>query len=64
MGPGMMQGRGPMMGGGMMGGRGYGPGAMMDDPEALAQMPAHASFMRVAQTCNACHTAFRKKKKP
>jgi cytochrome c556 len=61
MGPGMMQGQGPMMGGGY--GRGYGPGGMMNDPETLAQMPAHASFMRLAQTCRGCHTEFRSKKK-
>ncbi len=33
-----------------------------DDPEQLRQMPARASFMRLARTCKACHTAFRTRK--
>jgi hypothetical protein len=65
MGQGTMQGQGMnsggMIGGGMMAGRGP-QGHPMDDPEALKQMPAHAAFMRLTQTCSACHTAFRKKK--
>ena len=69
------QGSGPMMGGQgpgggpMTGGQGWGGGPgmtgdhPMNDPEALKQMPPMASFMRLTQTCNACHTEFRQKKK-
>ena len=60
------KGRGPMMGGQgrspMMGGGGSGAGHPMNDPEALKRMPPMASFLRLSQTCNACHTRFRVKK--
>ncbi len=59
-------GRGPMMGGQgsgpMMGGGGWNSGHPMNDPDALREMPPMASFMRLSQTCNACHTRFRVKK--
>ncbi len=67
MGTGMMGGQSSMMGqqspmlGGqnpMMGGN-PNMGAMVD-PELLAEMPPQASFMRLSQVCNACHTRFRK----
>ena len=51
------QGHGPMMGGERQ--RSDHP---MNDPEALKEMPPMASFMRLSQTCNACHTRFRIKK--
>jgi cytochrome c556 len=67
-GRGMMQGQGQRMGQGMMGGgrmAGRGPqGHPLNDADALKQMPAHAAFMRLTQTCNACHTAFRKEEPP
>ncbi|MBO6784804.1 MAG: cytochrome c [Alphaproteobacteria bacterium] len=53
-----MMGSNPMMGGNRMMGGGQSP---MDDPDALANMPPEAAFARVAQTCSACHTEFRKK---
>ena len=60
------QGPGPMMGGPghgpMMGGQPWGPDHPMNDPEALKTMPPMASFMRLSQTCNACHSRFRIKK--
>lgn len=56
-----MMGREPMMGdpgnSPMIGGR-----HPMNDPDALKKMPPMASFMRLSQTCNACHTQFRLKK--
>ncbi len=59
-------GRGPMMGGQrpgpMMGGEGSSSDHPMNDPEVLRKMPPMASFMRLSQTCNACHTRFRVKK--
>ncbi len=66
MGGSMMGGRGAMMGGEtpMMGGQnsmmGANPGTgPMSDPELLAGMPPQASFVRLSQVCNACHTRFR-----
>ncbi|MCR9220511.1 MAG: cytochrome c [Alphaproteobacteria bacterium] len=50
-GSGIMSGSG-MMGGGMMGGGG--PSA-----EDLAAMPPDAAFRHLAQTCSACHEAYR-----
>ncbi len=62
----MMGGRGAMMGGEtpMMGGQnpmmGANPGTgPMSDPKLLAEMPPQASFVRLSQVCNACHTRFR-----
>ena len=55
----MMGGQGP---GSMMGGGGQRSDHPMNDPEALKEMPPMASFMRLSQTCNACHTRFRIKK--
>jgi cytochrome c556 len=63
---GHMMGRGPMMGGqgagAMMGDQGQSAEHPINNPEALKQMPPMASFMRLSQTCNACHTKFRLKK--
>jgi len=36
-------------------------GMPMNDPAALARMSPDAAFVRVTQTCSACHTQFRKK---
>jgi len=56
-----MMGRGPMMGdtgnSPMRGGQ-----HPMNDPDASREMPPMASFIRLSQTCNACHTRFRLKK--
>ncbi len=69
--PAMGMGAGAMMGQkktGMMGGSGSSMGAAntamsaKQQVEMLAKMPPMASFQKVAQTCSACHTKFRKKK--
>ena len=61
MGSGNMMGNGNMMGSGnMMGGSGPSVKAQV---EMLAAMPPMASFQRLSQTCTACHTKFRMKKK-
>ena len=69
MGAGMMGGKRPMMGGQnpMMGGQSPMMGANphmgpMADPELLAELPPQASFMRLSQVCNACHTRFREER--
>ena len=59
MGRGMMGGQSSMMGGqNPMMGSNPNMGAMAD-PDLLAEMPPQASFMRLSQVCNACHTRFR-----
>ena len=69
MGAGMMGGQGSMMGGQnpVMGGQNPMMGAnpnigAMTDPDLLAEMPPQASFMRLSQVCNACHTRFREER--
>ena len=72
MGMGTGMGSGSMMGQkktGMMGSGGSGMSSggsaknVKEQVEMLAKMPPMASFQKVAQTCSACHTKFRKKKK-
>ena len=69
MGAGMMGGQGSIMGGQnpVMGGQNPMMGAnpnigAMTDPDLLAEMPPQASFMRLSQVCNACHTRFREER--
>ena len=60
MGQGMM-GQNPMMSQNpMMGGQ---ESMMKPDFDKLTKMPPDAAFMQVTQTCSACHTDFRAKKK-
>ena len=44
------------------GGQGENGNHSANDSEALKGMPPMASFMRLSETCNACHTRFRMKK--
>ena len=66
MGSGMNQGRQGDAGASPMGRRNpmmgqSADGMPMNDPAALARMSPDAAFVRVTQTCSACHTQFRKK---
>ncbi len=66
MGSGAMMGqkKTTMMGGGSQGmGAGGSAKSIKEQVEMLTKLPPMASFQKVAQTCSACHTKFRKKKK-